>query len=86
MCGPYSINTYSPHPPPHPFHPLDINEFYTYTLEDDTKNINVKTAETCNLAERWEGVSPPVPAPTIDIAKKTLDHDVRKDTIDSVVV
>ena len=38
--------------------------------------MNVKTAETCNLAERWESASPPVPATTIDIAKKTLDHEV----------
>lgn len=56
---------------------VDINEFYTYTLEDNSKNVNIKTAETCHLAERWESVSPPVPATTVDIAKKTLDHEVR---------
>lgn len=55
---------------------VDINEFYTYTLEDNSKNVSVKTAETCHLAERWESVSPPVPAATIDIAKKTLNQEV----------
>ncbi len=55
---------------------IDINEFYTYTLEDPSKPIGVKTEATFQLAERWENVSPPVPADTMDMAKRTLDDEV----------
>lgn len=54
----------------------DINEFYTYTLES-SKPVESKTAETCKLAERWEGSSPPVPAGAVNIAKKVLENEVR---------
>lgn len=48
----------------------DINEFYTYTLEDSSKSVAIKTDETSQLAEKWESVSPPVPAASVTIAKK----------------
>ena len=55
---------------------IDINEFYTYTLQDTSKPIQSKTEETCQLAKRWESVSPPIPASTVDMVKKTLDNKV----------
>ena len=55
---------------------VDINEFYTYTLES-SKPVESKTAETFKLAERWEGGSPPVPAGAVDIAKRVLENEVR---------
>ncbi len=56
--------------------PLDINEFYNYTLEDKAKSVEAKTEETCQLAEKWENHSPPVPSDKVDLAKRTLDDKV----------
>lgn len=58
---------------------LDINEFYTYTLEDSSKPAEVKAVATHQLAEKWENISPPIPAGTVEIAKKILDDE----TLDS---
>ena len=55
---------------------IDINEFYTYTLEDSSKPAEVKTVATHQLAEKWENISPPIPAGTVEIAKKILDDEV----------
>lgn len=55
----------------------DINEFYTYTLDDNSKPVEVKTVATYQLAEKWENVSPPIPTGTVEIAKKILDDEVR---------
>lgn len=55
---------------------VDINEFYTYTLEDTSKPVEIKTVATYELAEKWEGVSPPVPTVTVELAKKILDNEV----------
>ncbi|XP_075747264.1 disks large homolog 1-like isoform X2 [Rhipicephalus microplus] len=38
---------------------LDIQEFYEITLLDDTKSIQQKTAETLQIACKWEN-SPPI--------------------------
>ncbi|KAF8792353.1 Disks large 1 tumor suppressor protein like [Argiope bruennichi] len=38
---------------------LDIQEFYEITLLDDTKSIQQKTAETLQIASKWEN-SPPL--------------------------
>lgn len=43
---------------------------------DSSKPVESKTAETCKLAERWEGGSPPVPAGAVNIAKKVLENEV----------
>lgn len=59
------------------FFTTDINEFYTYTLDDNSKPVEVKTVATYNLAEKWENVSPPVPAGAVSIAKRILDDEVR---------
>lgn len=59
------------------FSTTDINEFYTYTLDDNSKPVEVKTVATYHLAEKWENVSPPVPAGAVSIAKKILDDEVR---------
>lgn len=37
----------------------DIQEFYEITLLDDTKSIQQKTAETLQIANKWEN-SPPL--------------------------
>ncbi|GFU51659.1 hypothetical protein TNCV_82871 [Trichonephila clavipes] len=37
----------------------DIQEFYEITLLDDTKSIQQKTAETLQIASKWEN-SPPL--------------------------
>lgn len=58
----------------------DINEFYTCTLDDSSKPIDIKTVATHQLAEKWENVSPPVPAGTVEIAKKILDDEVSWDS------
>lgn len=50
----------------------DIHEFYTYTLEDRSKGADVKTSETIQLAERWEGHGAPIPAVVQDQARLTL--------------
>lgn len=52
---------------------LDINDFYTFTLDDSSKPVEVKTVATYQLAEKWENVSPPVPTDSVEIAKKILD-------------
>jgi len=54
---------------------LDINEFYSYTLDDKTKSVETKTEETCQLAEKWESHSPPVPSEKVDLARRTLDDE-----------
>lgn len=38
---------------------VDIQEFYEITLLDDTKSIQQKTAETLQIACKWEN-SPPL--------------------------
>ncbi|XP_064393850.1 disks large 1 tumor suppressor protein-like [Halichondria panicea] len=55
---------------------LDIHEFYTYTLEDRTKTVDVKTSEANQLAERWEGHGAPVPAEVQDQARQSLSKDM----------
>ncbi len=54
------------------WHFADIHEFYTYTLEDRTKTVDVKTSEANQLAERWEGHGAPVPAEVQDQARQSL--------------
>ncbi|KAL5476132.1 hypothetical protein EMCRGX_G026040 [Ephydatia muelleri] len=51
---------------------LDIHEFYTITLEDSNKSADVKTQETLQLAERWEGHTSPIPAEVTVYVQKTL--------------
>lgn len=50
----------------------DIHEFYTYTLEDSDKTVDVKTSETLQLVERWENQDGPIPAEIQEQAKHTL--------------
>ena len=51
----------------------DIQEFYRYTLVDDSKSTENKTEETLKLAERWQGHPPPVPSEVTNLAQKSLD-------------
>lgn len=51
----------------------DIQEFYRYTLVDDSKSTENKTEETLKLAERWQSHPPPVPSEVTDLAQKSLD-------------
>jgi len=39
---------------------IDIQEFYELTLLDDTKSIQQKTAETLEIATKWEKDGKPV--------------------------
>ena len=51
----------------------DIQEFYQYTLDDDSKSAESKTEETLKLAERWQSHPPPVPSEFTELAQKSLD-------------
>ena len=51
----------------------DIQEFYQYTLDDDSKSAESKTEETLKLAERWQSHPPPVPSEVAELAQKSLD-------------
>ena len=65
---------------------LDINEFYNCTLEDSSKSVQVKTLETCQLAEKWENVSPHVPSDKVDRAKRTLEDKVSHPEIAQLLI
>uniref|UniRef100_T1J4T2 L27 domain-containing protein n=1 Tax=Strigamia maritima TaxID=126957 RepID=T1J4T2_STRMM len=52
---------------------LDIQEFYEITLLDDSKSIQQKTAETLQIASKWESSPPiaaPKPSPNNEVMKK----------------
>ena len=53
--------------------PPDIQEFYTTTLEDNTKSTDAKAEATLKLAKRWEQQSPPIPVEAMELAKKSLE-------------
>ena len=59
---------------------LDIQEFYSHTLENTSKTPETKTEEALKLAERWEQHDPPIPVETTELVKKTLEVDKSEDT------
>ncbi|XP_063591865.1 disks large homolog 1-like [Penaeus indicus] len=54
---------------------LDIQEFYEVTLLDDSKSVQQKTAETLQIASKWEISSGPM-APHITCPKDEIELDV----------
>ena len=42
------------------FYFTDIQEFYEITLLDDSKSLQQKTAETLQIANKWEITSGPI--------------------------
>ena len=44
---------------------IDIQEFYELTLLDDTKSVQQKTAETLQMANKWETGSQGIQEPPI---------------------
>lgn len=50
----------------------DIHEFYEYTLDNAAKSMEVKEAETKELAEKWEKHNPPVPVEAKRLAQQTV--------------
>ncbi|XP_042862262.1 disks large homolog 1-like [Penaeus japonicus] len=53
----------------------DIQEFYEVTLLDDSKSVQQKTAETLQIASKWEISSGPM-APHITCPKDEIELDV----------
>ncbi|XP_042240843.1 uncharacterized protein LOC121878571 [Homarus americanus] len=55
--------------------PKDIQEFYEITLLDDSKSVQQKTAETLQIASKWEINSGPM-TPHITCTKDEIELDV----------
>ncbi|GIX99053.1 uncharacterized protein CEXT_378281 [Caerostris extrusa] len=58
---------------------FDIQEFYEITLLDDTKSIQQKTAETLQIASKWEN-SPPLAGLTPNNEKYRYKDEVDAET------
>lgn len=52
---------------------LDIQEFYEYTLDNAAKTVEVKTAETRELADKWNEHDPPVPLEARKLGQLAVD-------------
>ncbi|KAK8381080.1 hypothetical protein O3P69_008165 [Scylla paramamosain] len=55
--------------------PKDIQEFYEVTLLDDTKSVQQKTAETLQIATKWETTSGPM-SPHVPCQKDEIELEV----------